>query len=203
MSDPVPWDAVYRTREETALSWFQTSPDPSIGLIIDAIDPSTASIVDIGAGTSRLADALLDRGCPDLTIVDVSTTALGVVERRVGEDHRLTSILADVTDWRPQRTFDLWHDRAVLHFLTGTDLDAYRTLTERAVSAGGHLIIGTFAPDGPETCSGRPVTRYSPAELADLFADGFTPVSSSGHLHTTPTGGGQAFTWVTLRRRAT
>ena len=203
MSDPVPWDAVYRTREETALSWFQTSPDPSIGLIIDAIDPSTASIVDIGAGTSRLADALLDRGCPDLTIVDVSTTALGVVERRVGEDHRLTSILADVTDWRPQRTFDLWHDRAVLHFLTGTDLDAYRTLTERAVSAGGHLIIGTFAPEGPETCSGRPVTRYSTAELADLFADGFTPVSSSGHLHTTPTGGGQAFTWVTLRRRAT
>ena len=203
MGDPVPWDAVYRTREETALSWFQTSPDPSIGLIIDAIDPSTASIVDIGAGTSRLADALLDRGCPDLTIVDVSTTALGVVERRVGEDHRLTSILADVTDWRPQRTFDLWHDRAVLHFLTGTDLDAYRTLTERAVSAGGHLIIGTFAPEGPETCSGRPVTRYSTAELADLFADGFTPVSSSGHLHTTPTGGGQAFTWVTLRRRAT
>lgn len=203
MSDPVPWDAVYRTREETALSWFQTSPDPSIGLIIDAIDPSTASIVDIGAGTSRLADALLDRGCPDLTIVDVSTTALGVVERRVGEDHRLTSILADVTDWRPQRTFDLWHDRAVLHFLTGTDLDAYRTLTERAVSAGGHLIIGTFAPEGPETCSGRPVTRYSTAELADLFADGFTPVSSSGHLHTTPAGGGQAFTWVTLRRRAT
>ena len=203
MSDPVPWDAVYRTREETALSWFQTSPDPSIGLIIDAIDPSTASIVDIGAGTSRLADALLDRGCPDLTIVDVSTTALGVVERRVGEDHRLTSILADVTDWRPQRTFDLWHDRAVLHFLTGTDLDAYRTLTERAVSAGGHLIIGTFAPEGPETCSGRPVTRYSTAELANLFADGFTPVSSSGHLHTTPAGGGQAFTWVTLRRRAT
>ena len=203
MSDPVPWDEVYRTREETALSWFQTSPDPSIGLIIDAIDPSTASIVDIGAGTSRLADALLDRGCPDLTIVDVSTTALGVVERRVGEDHRLTSILADVTDWRPQRTFDLWHDRAVLHFLTGTDLDAYRTLTERAVSAGGHLIIGTFAPEGPETCSGRPVTRYSTAELADLFADGFTPVSSSGHLHTTPAGGGQAFTWVTLRRRAT
>ena len=203
MSDPVPWDAVYRTREETALSWFQTSPDPSIGLIIDAIDPSTASIVDIGAGTSRLADALLDRGCPDLTIVDVSTTALGVVERRVGEDHRLTSILADVTDWRPQRTFDLWHDRAVLHFLTGTDLDAYRTLTERAVSAGGHLIIGTFAPEGPETCSGRPVTRYSTAELADLFADGFTPLSSGEHLHTTPTGGGQAFTWVTLRRRST
>jgi len=203
MSDPVPWDAVYRTREETALSWFQTSPEPSIDLIVDAIDPSTASIVDIGAGTSRLADALLDRGCPDLTIVDVSTTALGVVERRVGEDDRLTSILADVTDWRPQRTFDLWHDRAVLHFLTGTDLDAYRACAAGAVHPGGHLIVGTFSPDGPEVCSGRSVTRYSDTDLFDLFADRFIPISSSGQVHRTPSGTSQSFTWVTLRRRAT
>ena len=203
MSDPVPWDAVYRTREETALSWFQTSPEPSIGLIIDAIDPSTASIVDIGAGTSRLADALLDRGCPDLTIVDVSTTALGVVERRVGEDDRLTSILADVTDWRPQRTFDLWHDRAVLHFLTGTDLDAYGACAAGAVHPGGHLIVGTFSPDGPDVCSGRSVTRYSDTDLFDLFADRFIPISSSGQVHRTPSGTSQSFTWVTLRRRAT
>jgi hypothetical protein len=132
----------------------------------------------------------------------VSTTALDVVERRVGKDDRLTPIVADVTTWNPGRTFDLWHDRAVLHFLGDTELDAYRAVTQRAVSAGGHLIIGTFAPDGPETCSGRPVTRYSAAELADLFADGFTPVSSRGHLHTTPNGSGQAFTWVTLRRRS-
>ena len=203
MGEPVPWETIYRTRDEPSLSWFQTAPEPSIQLITEVVDLSTSSIVDIGAGTSRLADALLNRGCPDLTIVDVSTTALGVVERRVGEDDRLTPIVADITTWNPRRTFDLWHDRAVLHFLGGTELDAYRTLTERTVSAGGHLIIGTFAPEGPETCSGRPVTRYSTAELADLFADGFTPVSSSGHLHTTPAGGGQAFTWVTLRRRAT
>ena len=203
MGEPVPWETIYRTRDEPSLSWFQTAPEPSIQLITEVVDLSTSSIVDIGAGTSRLADALLNRGCPDLTIVDVSTTALGVVERRVGEDDRLTPIVADITTWNPRRTFDLWHDRAVLHFLGGTELDAYRALTERAVSAGGHLIIGTFAPDGPETCSGRPVTRYSPAELADLFADGFTPLSSREHLHTTPTGGGQAFTWVTLRRRST
>ena len=203
MGEPVPWETIYRTRDEPSLSWFQTAPEPSIQLITEVVDPSTSSIVDIGAGTSRLADALLDLGCPDLTIVDVSTTALEVVEHRVGEDDRLTPIVADITTWNPRRTFDLWHDRAVLHFLGGTELDAYLTRTERAVSAGGHLVIGTFAPDGPETCSGRPVTRYSTADLADLFADGFTPVSSSGHLHTTPTGGGQAFTWVTLRRRST
>jgi predicted TPR repeat methyltransferase len=202
MTEPVPWEAIYRTRDEPSLSWFQTAPEPSIQLITETVDPSSSSIIDIGAGTSRLADALLNRGCPDLTIVDVSTTALDVVERRVGKDDRLTPIVADVTTWNPRRTFDLWHDRAVLHFLGDTELDAYRAVTQRAVSAGGHLIIGTFAPDGPETCSGRPVTRYSAAELADLFADGFTPVSSRGHLHTTPNGSGQAFTWVTLRRRS-
>jgi predicted TPR repeat methyltransferase len=200
MTEPVPWEAIYRTRDEPSLSWFQTAPEPSIQLITETVDPSSSSIIDIGAGTSRLADALLNRGCPDLTIVDVSTTALDVVERRVGKDDRLTPIVADVTTWNPGRTFDLWHDRAVLHFLGDTELDAYRAVTQRAVSAGGHLIIGTFAPDGPETCSGRPVTRYSAAELADLFADRFTPVSSRGHLHTTPNGSGQAFTWVTLRR---
>ena len=202
MTEPVPWEAIYRTRDEPSLSWFQTAPEPSIKLITETVDPSSSSIIDIGAGTSRLADALLNRGCPDLTIVDVSTTALDVVERRVGKDDRLTPIVADVTTWNPGGTFDLWHDRAVLHFLGDTELDAYRAVTQRAVSAGGHLIIGTFAPDGPETCSGRPVTRYSAAELADLFADGFTPVSSRGHLHTTPNGSGQAFNWVTLRRRS-
>jgi predicted TPR repeat methyltransferase len=202
MTEAVPWEAIYRTRDEPSLSWFQTAPEPSIQLITETVDPSSSSIIDIGAGTSRLADALLNRGCPDLTIVDVSTTALDVVERRVGKDDRLTPIVADVTTWNPGRTFDLWHDRAVLHFLGDTELDAYRAVTQRAVSAGGHLIIGTFAPDGPETCSGRPVTRYSAAELADLFADRFTPVSSRGHLHTTPNGSGQAFTWVTLRRRS-
>lgn len=203
MGDPVPWDAVYRTREETALSWFQTSPEPSIGLIVDVIDPSTASVVDIGAGMSRLADTLLDHGCPDLTVVDVSATALGVVERRVGADDRLTSIVADVTEWRPTRTFDLWHDRAVLHFLNGVAIDAYRECAARAVHPGGHLIVGTFSPDGPEVCSGRSVTRYADTDLFELFADRFIPISSSGQVHRTPSGTGQSFTWVTLRRRAT
>ena len=192
------WDGVYRAKATDQVSWFQRDPEVSPRLL----STMAGSVVDIGAGASTLADRLLGAGRTDLTLLDVSSATLQVTRARLGSSAKdVTFVTADVLTWEPARTFDCWHDRAVFHFLVDPDDRAhYVQHTARIVAPGGSLVLGTFAADGPTSCSGLPTARYDPAELAALFASHFTLTHSEHEQHTTPSGAQQHFTWVVLTR---
>ena len=196
------WEHVYRSRPADELSWFQTTPTTSLRLIESAL-PSLGSVLDVGAGSSSLVDVLLAQSFEDLTILDVSGRALDSVRRRLAEGGRQVSFVhADLLAWEPIRTFDVWHDRAVFHFLNRPeDRSRYVHVAAAAVRARGSLIIATFAADGPSHCSGLPVSRYDAAELAAEMGVCFDLVHSEREEHRTPAGVVQPFTWAVLRRR--
>lgn len=155
------------------------------------------------AARRLLVDGLVARGFSDVTVLDVSQHAINEVERRLGaRAARVNLVCGDVLTWVPDRRYDIWHDRAVLHFLTDPiERDRYVELAESAVRDDGTLIVATFAHDGPTQCSGLPVLRYSAAELASVFSTRFTLVAEERQEHTTPAGVIQPFTWVVLRRK--
>ena len=160
-----------------------------------------AAVIDVGAGWSTLVDHLVERGYTDLMAIDLSATALQTVRDRLGpEGDAVVLEVADVLDFRPGRQFALWHDRAVFHFLTEEDeRDDYRSSLARCLGPGGYAVVATFGPDGPETCSGLPIVRYTHAELAAEFP-GFRVLSTSGEDHVTPWGTTQQFTALLLQR---
>lgn len=159
-----------------------------------------SSLIDVGGGASRLVDALLDRGFDDLTVLDVSQTALTEARRRVGDRQQVTWLATDLLAWEPRRTWAVWHDRAVFHFLTDpSDRATYRGHIHQAVEPGGVIIVATFAMNGPEYCSGLPVVRYDSAGLAAELGSGLEVVATGGTDHRTPSGATQSFTWVALR----
>lgn len=198
------WDRIYTTTRETDRSWYQGTPVLSLELIQDVgLRPAT-EIIDVGGGDSTLVDALLDRGAQRVTVLDLSAVALGRAQSRLGaRAARVTWIEADVTHAvLPAEAFDVWHDRAVFHFLTDPlDREVYVAQARHAIKPGGHLIVATFAAGGPTRCSGLDVARYSIDALGDVFADGFHPVIGGGAVHQTPTGQAQWFTYCCLRRR--
>jgi trans-aconitate methyltransferase len=161
-----------------------------------------SGIIDIGGGASRLVDCLVFRGYEDVTVLDLSEAALAAARSRLGEiAGRVTWVAADVTIWEPSRTYDIWHDRAAFHFLTEReDQAAYVARLRRAVRPGGHAIIGTFAPDGPERCSGLLVSRYDATSLAATLGRGFELIDARRHEHVTPWGATQKFQFSTFRR---
>lgn len=197
------WDGVYRGPAADVASWSQPTPATSL-VILDGIGigPPT-SLVDVGGGESRLVDALLSRGLTDLSVVDLSAVALDASRRRLGAAGQPVSfVLADVTTWRPARRFEVWHDRAVLHFLVDdADRAAYFGAMDAALGPGGHAVIAAYAPDGPTRSAGLPVVRYSPAQLLELAGPGYAGVRASREEHRTPGGQVHPFTWVVLRRR--
>jgi SAM-dependent methyltransferase len=198
------WQTVYTTKPAETVSWFQGEAAPSLAMIAAAGVGAEAAIIDIGAGASTLVDRLLWAGFHDLTALDVSAQALAVSQARLGD--RATAvdwIAADLTAWSPAaHRYDLWHDRAVFHFLTDEiERHAYRAALSRALRPGGQAILATFAPTGPERCSGLPVQRYSAEALAREFGDNFELVASAAETHHTPAGGAQDFTWCRLRKR--
>jgi len=198
------WQTVYTTKGENEVSWFQDNPALSLELI-DLVRPAhDAAIVDIGGGASRLVDSLLARGFERLTVLDISQAALDVARARLGDRaSRVQWVAADVTKWRPAQTFDIWHDRAAFHFLVdAADRAAYVARLKQAVRPGGHAIIGTFAIDGPEKCSGLPVNRYDAARLAAELGTGFAPIHARRHDHTTPWHSEQHFQFCVFRRTA-
>lgn len=198
MSTSEHWNAVYGTKSAHEVSWFQADPATPLRLLA-AHAPVPASVVDVGTGASLLADRLMDGGWRDVTVLDVSEEALAVVRGRLGG--RVTAVVADVLRWSPERTFDAWHDRAVFHFLVDpADRDRYVAVAQAAVARDGVLVVGTFAADGPEQCSGLPTARYDAEELAALFR-GFVLEHAEREEHVTPWGATQPFTWVVLRRR--
>lgn len=195
------WDAAWSAADPAAKSWYEADARRAMALIEPHLTPG-ARVVDVGAGASVLADALIEAGA-DVTLVDISANALAITRERLdarGLD--ATFVVADVTDWTPTDPYDLWHDRATLHFLVD-DAGAHRYVdtATRAVRPGGVAIINTFGPDGPTECSGLPTRRRSTAELTALFAADFDEIDSSLSTHRTPTGATQEFATVTLRRR--
>lgn len=195
------WDDRYSTVGATEVSWHEDAPTMSLGALDAAEVLSTSSIIDVGGGASRLVDALLGRGFDDLTVLDVSQTALDEASRRVGDRPQVTWLPADLLTWEPQRTWAIWHDRAVFHFLTDpTDRATYRSLIRKAVEPGGVIVVATFDMSGPEYCSGLPVVRYDAAGLATELGSDLEVIATGGTDHHTPSGATQPFTWVALRR---
>ena len=194
------WQHIYETTETDAVSWYQSEPAVSLELIdLLGVTPETVTI-DVGGGASILVDRLLARGFTDLTVLDVSLAALQASRQRVGDDAPVTWLAEDLLTWEPTRTYELWHDRAVFHFLSGQEIEDYRKVLCRALSPRGAVIMATFATDGPERCSGLPVTRYGPIELGATLGKGFEIVEHRREIHVTPSGTVQPFTWITARR---
>ena len=194
------WDHVYEDSGTNAVSWYQSEPIVSLELIdLLGVGPESG-IIDIGGGASVLADRLVARGYTDLTVLDLSEVALQAARGRVGAGAAVTWLAKDVLTWQPTRTFALWHDRAVFHFLSGAEVENYRNVLCQAVPSGGAVIMATFAPDGPERCSGLPVTRYSSEELMGVLGARFEMVAERREVHVTPSGGVQPFSWIAARR---
>lgn len=196
------WDHIYETKAGNELSWYQESPAISLDLIRATGVTPGAAIIDIGGGESRLADALLDEGFHALTVLDLSGSALAAAKARLGpRSAKVAWIAADVTAWESSETYDLWHDRAAFHFLTeAVGRQAYAECVAKAVRTGGHVIIGTFAPDGPERCSGLPVVRHDAASIGVVLGQRFALVHSRRHDHVTPAGRTQRFQFSLFRR---
>lgn len=197
------WQNVYQTKDERSVSWFEQKPSISLDLIRDSRLAPGASVIDIGGGTSSLADALLDAGY-SVTVLDISEAALSVAQARLADRaSEVTWIATDVRTWEPAAaTYDLWHDRAAFHFLTAPeDRAAYIARLKQALRPGGSAIIGTFALDGPETCSGLPVSRYSGESLAQTLGPDFEKIETRAHDHQTPSGAMQKFQFSRFRKR--
>jgi SAM-dependent methyltransferase len=196
------WDEVYRTRRPTEVSWYRPHLDLSLELIEQAAPGRDACIIDVGAGESTLVDDLLARGYRNVHVFDVSPTALDVARMRLGRDAgRVHWLLGDVRtfDFGPHR-YDVWHDRAVFHFLTDAgDRVAYVRQVARSVKPGGHVIVATFGPEGPAKCSGLDVVRYDAEALHDEFGAAFRLVAHRSELHETPGGVVQQFTYCYCR----
>ena len=196
------WNEVFTSKADEAVSWFQAKPETSLRLIRACHLRKDAVILDVGAGTSHLPDILLDEGYSNLVVLDVSAAALERTRERLGDKgHSVRFIVADLATWGPDVTVDLWHDRAVLHFLTEPeDRTAYAEALRRAVKPGGFVLISGFAPSGPERCSGLPVLRADPGAIATLLGPGFDLVDAFEEDHQTPSGGRQRFMFTRFRR---
>ncbi|MBD3782336.1 MAG: class I SAM-dependent methyltransferase [Micrococcales bacterium] len=196
------WEDVHRGVAVDGVSWWQEVPTLSLGLVQGSGTSCDAAIIDVGGGWSTLVDHLVTRGYQDLTVVDLSPTAVRTVRDRLGPcGGRVRLEVGDVLSVDLGRRFGLWHDRAVFHFLlTESERDDYRAAVRRHLADRGHLVVATFGPHGPGTCSGLPVARYTPQELAAEFP-GFDLVTSQSEEHVTPWGTGQEFSAVLLRRR--
>ena len=197
------WERVYTTKGETEVSWFQESPAISLDLIHAANPGPDAAIIDIGGGASRLVDELLREGYRSIAVLDLSAHALDAAKTRIGPaDDSVDWIVADVTTWQPARSYDVWHDRAAFHFLTEpSDRTAYVDRLRTAVRESGHVIIGTFALDGPEKCSGLPVRRYDGNNLAAELGPDFELLETRHDVHRTPWDSTQAFQFSRFRKR--
>jgi trans-aconitate methyltransferase len=197
------WENVYATKGESEVSWFQRAPAQSLELMTHAGATPHMGVIDIGGGASRLVDSLVAMDFRDITVLDLSESALAAAKARLGRRaDRVAWVVADVTSWEPHRTYDVWHDRAAFHFLTEErDRSAYIARLTESLNVGGHAIIATFAPDGPERCSGLPVMRYDAETLGLALGGAFALIETRRDEHLTPWGSKQRFQFSMFRRR--
>ena len=197
------WEHLYETNAADAVGWFQPDPSASLRLLDAAGMTTTSAVIDVGGGDSRLVDRLIDRGLRRIFVLDISRAALVRAQARLGAlRDRVVWIEANVTDDWNVPAVDIWHDRAVFHFLTdAADRRRYVERLRRAVKPGGSVVMATFALDGPENCSGLPVVRYSAATLSAELGAEFVCEESFGDLHRTPSGVIQPFCYARFSRK--
>jgi trans-aconitate methyltransferase len=196
------WEGVWTEREADSTSWFQALPAPSLDLIAGSGLAPDDAIIDVGGGASLLVDCLLDAGYRDVTVLDIAASALGRARARLGDRaEKVAWLVCDVTAFRPEKEYALWHDRAVFHFLVEREQrQRYVHSLEKAVPAGGQAIIATFAPDGPLRCSNLDTTRYDAAGMQEELGAGWRLRSERREIHRTPGGSEQAFAWFHFQR---
>ncbi len=198
------WNRVYQTKGVDEVSWYQPEPRVSLGLIREVAPSPSSRIIDVGGGASFLVDRLIESGYRDLSVLDLSGLALSIVRSRLGAQAQFVEWLeADVLDVRLPGAYDVWHDRAVFHFLTKPeDRRRYVEQVRRSVRPGGHVIVATFSEGGPTNCSGLDVMRYDPGALYSEFGEGFDLVKSRPEKHRTPLGSAQSFVYCLFRTAA-
>lgn len=204
MQSKAHWEQVYQTKQATQVSWYQLHPSQSLRHIQNTGVDRAGRVIDVGGGASTLVDHLLEAGFQNLTVLDISGAALKVAQRRLGERAGMVTWLeADITRaLLPEHAYDVWHDRAVFHFLTESqDRQRYVAAVKHAVKPGGHVIVATFASDGPERCSGLDVVRYDPESLHGEFGADFELLDSTLEEHQTPFGTGQKFVYCYCRKQ--
>jgi len=196
------WQSVYRDRSADEVSWYQSDPRVSLSLIRGCGLAPDAALLDVGGGASVLVEHLLQSGYCNVTVLDIAEEALAVSRRRLGpEADKVSWQVTDITEFSPDRCYNLWHDRAVLHFLTSPrQRKAYRAVVEKALQPGGHLVIGAFAKDGPTRCSGLEIVQYDASRLLEVLGPQFVLREERKEEHLTPAGKSQEFAWFCLQR---
>jgi hypothetical protein len=196
------WEIVYETKSPDQLSWTQDVPKTSLEFIHSFGLTKSAKIIDIGGGDSKLVDFLLADGFEDITVLDISSTALEKAKMRLGEKaDKVKWVVSDINDFQPYSTYDVWHDRATFHFLTSKDqVEKYMDIARKAVA--GYLIIGTFSHQGPKMCSGLEIKQYSEEELSAEMQNGFQKVRCVTEDHVTPSSTTQNFLFCSFKRNS-
>jgi trans-aconitate methyltransferase len=194
------WETVYETKQPNEVSWTQENPKTSIDFIRETHIEKSAKIIDIGGGDSKLVDFLLEEGYENITVLDISSTALERAKKRLGKNaEKVSWIASDITEFKPDTSYDIWHDRATFHFLTTAEqIKKYVEITEKWVS--GFLIIGIFSNQGPKKCSGLEIKQYSETELEKQFSNRFKKLKCISEDHTTPFETKQNFTFCAFEK---
>lgn len=197
------WENIYETKQLNEVSWYQQVPETSLDFVYKLKLPIDASIIDIGGGDSFLADSLLKMGYTDITVLDISETALERAKKRLGADaDKVKWIVADVAAFNADRQYDFWHDRAAFHFLnTKEEMDKYISNAGSAIVKGGIAVMGTFSEKGPKKCSGIEITQYSKEGLAEKFTKDFEAIECFTIDHKTPFDKIQNFTFCSFRKK--
>ena len=196
MNQSLHWEKVYQTKAPTDVSWYTPHLEQSLALIQKSASSNRAAIIDVGGGESTLVDDLLVHGYNDITVLDISSAAIAVAKQRLSDQASCVNwVVADITQLDiPENRYDIWHDRAVFHFLTEDEQrKAYVSQVARAMRPGGSVIVATFGPEGPTTCSGLDIVRYDASALHDQFGPRFRLIESTIQLHETPFGTTQQF----------
>ena len=195
MSRKEHWENIYANKQMNEVSWFQQEPTTSLALIQKNTESKDDAIIDIGGGDGFLVDNLLELGYANITVLDISANAINKAKERLGINaDKVKWIVSDITEFIPVEKYDIWHDRAVFHFLTQQkDIECYKLLVDENISDNGHFILATFADDGPEKCSGLEVCKYSEKDMEDSFSTTFKVKESFKYKHLTPFGTIQNF----------
>ncbi|MBT3880091.1 MAG: class I SAM-dependent methyltransferase [Candidatus Scalindua sp.] len=196
------WENVYDQKKPVEVSWYQVEPTVSLEFIASTGIDYTAKIIDVGGGASALVDKLLDQGFQDLTVLDISSKAMHYAQERLGRRaENVRWVEADVTAFESSDQYDVWHDRAVFHFLTDAeDRAKYMRRLEAALKPGGHIVISAFAINGPPKCSDLEIKRYSPEKIKTEFGDSFELVNSAREVHITPWNKEQKFIYCYFKK---
>ena len=202
MSQKEHWENVYRTKEDQEVGWYQPNPETSIRLVRTYSTSKDDSIIDVGGGNSHLIQHLLNEGYTDLSVMDISIHAINRNKRRFGsEADKINWIESNILEFNSDQDFQIWHDRAVFHFLTdNADMRSYCEVASHHIKKGGFLIIGTFSETGPKMCSGLPITQYSEESFCVIFQEKFELIECFDDKHTTPSGNNQDFVWAVFKK---